>query len=643
MTSMQPANRGRPSAVRTLQHKSAGDHIKVRLYHLAEPFGAWLLLAAVAWLFRMFFPGVTLAMVLAGLGMVLAALDYHLRSHRTKLVGRWIGPVTALVCTGWLVMVVYAGFSKGLLEAWLVGGLAGCIGWDIWIAAGDHHDLARAFVPAAESAGLGGSRLSNIMRKKTVTTAALHLPRGELTTRNAADRVENLEGALGYPPGSWSITSDRSDAGMSAVAVTDPQLLDRAPFPFPGPSAPGESVSVPFRLGPWADGEPFAYDVLPLHHLRMMGATGSGKSKSWWTYFAEGITRYDYACLAADVTKGDQFLGPLRPALHHLVTDPDQVPDLVDAVDRIIRARCDYLAKHRVTEWRPGCGLTFCDLWLEETPDILALLDRKQLQQYVKAVRASRTAGVAHRQSYQRTDHTQVPTIARAQMGYLCFGVMDKKDGEFGLSDVQRERGARPWLWGVDIPGKALWDTLTIPDPRKTMPMRFYDWGPDATRIAAYCSEWPASQRKLDDVTGEALEAVPGRDASTAFPAPRSPAPRKTAPARTRQNGTRQRAAVKGTDSHPPRAAKRMVPADAEKRVTVQLEQWGNGHRFTARELIEALGEDVICTGCTDMYCTGRTRGWLYTKIRDFVLTGMLADLGGTPTQWEVCLDEEPS
>jgi hypothetical protein len=59
-------------------------------------------------------------------------------------------------------------------------------------------------------------------------------------------------------------------------------------------------------------------------------------------------------------------------------------------------------------------------------------------------------------------------------------------------------------------------------DPRDvTMPVRFFDWGRDATAIAAYMADWPAESRPLDPVTAEALAWTPaGMPLSEGLPGP---------------------------------------------------------------------------------------------------------------------------
>ena len=73
-------------------------------------------------------------------------------SHRTTAVGKGIGPVTTEVATAMLTTFLLAGYSVPLCLVWAFGGIASCIGWDLWLALGSHHDLALGFTANAERA-----------------------------------------------------------------------------------------------------------------------------------------------------------------------------------------------------------------------------------------------------------------------------------------------------------------------------------------------------------------------------------------------------------------------------------------------------------------------------------------------------------
>ncbi len=215
--------------------------------------------------------------------------------------------------------------------------------------------------------------------------------------------------------------------------------------------------------------------VLTGHHLALNGMTGSGKSVGGgWSLLAELVTRSDVAVLAADLTKGEQSLGCMRPSLHAFVTTKDGARALLDGVHAMIRARTDYLAERGLQRWQAGCGLVYVVCWLEEAPDVIDSLTDVGRERWLSAMKAARSAGVTFVLSLQRSDWSQIPTLARGQMAKWCFGVQDSSDASFGLSEIQAERGARPELWNNRQPGMAYLDAPGIPDERLAMPMRTF-------------------------------------------------------------------------------------------------------------------------------------------------------------------------
>jgi len=691
-----PRPAGRVRGVRT-QAAHAREDIVLRLFHvIGLPAASWAGVGLLSAVLRLAFPGAGTAIAAAAAGVFLAGMDLYLRVHRQSFLGKTIGAATTLAVTVWLTAVTLCGWPRPVLFAYVVGGLAVCAGWVLWIAHGDHRDLSRAFGPAAEVAfGVSGSRLFGVRRSKAAvqpgaaadwqpvpagrhaaakapgaaggwqpvpagrhatTKAVISFPPGEFVTKDAAARLEYLESALGYEAGSLSLENNPRAAGAANVTHTSPRLLTEAPLRWPGPSAPGADMRVPFRLGLLQDGREFRYPRLPIGHRKVTGVTDSGKTMSLlWNMVAEGITRTGYAAFVADVVKGDQYTGALRLALHGCETEPEGALRMLAGLHRARLARCNYLARIRATEWYPGCGLSFCEVWLEEAAGILRLLGRTQkdrdagmfmLEEWVEDVNAARSAGISVTASYQKPVKEQAfSTVHRSQMGHVCFGVNDSEDAVFGLAELQRDRGCRPQLWGASHPGMAFWDTSTVPEEDKTMAMRHWFWGPGSEHIAAYASEWPAARRKLDDVTGEALEAVPGRPASTAFPV------RPVQPAQRRPPGPRaQAAADPGAMAPLPRVnrAGRIKPEEAAKQIRSRLAIWRlEGKQFTTRDLVAALGHGVICpeassAACTVYGCVGRTRGWLYAQVAEMARAGLLAPVpGSSPAAYEVTGDPE--
>ena len=70
----------------------------------------------------------------------------------------------------------------------------------------------------------------------------------------------------------------------------------------------------------------------------------------------------------------------------------------------------------------------------------------------------------------------------------------------------------------------AFFDAETVDEQTSVTPMRFFNWGPGSSRIAAYASEYQARDRPLDAITGEAMSWTPPVSPASGFPA-RPPAP----------------------------------------------------------------------------------------------------------------------
>lgn len=555
---------------------------KLKVWHLGQPWAGGVGLFVLGAFFHYWFRGIGTAVLVGLCGSLITVFDFRLRMTRIYWEARVIGPVTVLLCTTWLTALVLLGWSKPLFLAWIFGEILTSIIWDSWMLGGEHKDENRQFPMAAGAAGMEGAWFSGLKRHRgggpddddpgsaprparlrrlrlgkdklprqfqpaqdgwaaasasngphgggagSGLIGTMHLPPGEITLANAAAKIENLEGAMGHPPGSWSLSGDPGNAANVLVKITDPKILDRAPLPWPfgmEGSNPGGSIAEPIVPGLWQDGALMRY-VMLRHHLQIVGITDSGKTMTTaYNFIGEGITRHDYACLAFDIGKGEQFLGPVRPALHALATEPEQVFAQFDAIERIRLARRAYLGSKHITEWSPGCGLMFLDLWVEEAADVADLLlnreyggSKEKMEQWKALVRLMRSLGARWDFSTARSDFQEIPTMIRSQAGKMCFGVNSGAEADLGLSDQQRKRGARPQLWQAKNPGKFYIDAPSIPDDRIAMPGRGWHWGNDANLMAIFAEQHPATERPFDDVTGEAWEAVPGPAATSAYP-----------------------------------------------------------------------------------------------------------------------------
>jgi hypothetical protein len=601
--------------------------------------------------------GLAAGMVMS-FGLAGAGWDWHLRRHRMSAAGRAIGPATLAAGSLLTGTFLLAGYWVPLVLLWALGGASASIGWDAWLAHAAHHDLSVGFGAAAEKAGLGTARVlpaaasarkpaeapSRPGRKRAarrLLSGTVALEGGEVTPADAAARAANLEGAMGFPPGALGLTQNFRQAGFADYTVSDPAVLAE-PWPWPGPSAPGAGMDVPFRLGVRQDGEPWLVNFLPVSHTRAAGMTGSGKTMSWlWNRLAEGVTREGYAAVAVDVTKMWQFLGPVRAGLHAAAVDPASALKLFAALERVRVARLDYLARNHQTEWTLGCGLTFMDIALEELGEILyALAEASKgsaraafdMKTWFTNVRSGRSSGMGWHVSNQSGGYKSFPTEVRGNFHPVTFGLDDANDVKTALSDRQMTAGVRPTLWRDSQKGTAVADFEGMDEREAAMPVRFFDWGrsPAAGQaIAAYMADWEAAGRPLDDVTGEAMEAEPAEPASYGLPGPGGTLPGTRRPGRPRKDDATVvagpwagAAAAKGD----PRMEE---GARAEQAVFDLWLKWyaGGTESFTVMDMVNS----------PDYKKLGKSRPQVYNYIATGEQTGRCRKVADKPKQrWEI-------
>lgn len=626
--------------------------------HLGMPWAVFIVLTAFGSVLRLVSvhdPAVgrwlwlTTALVTAA-GAAGAAWDYHLRRHRMTAAGRLTGPVTIGAVTVMTAVFLNAGFQVPLVLTWMIGGLAGCVGWDGWLHHAAAHELTLAFPASAEAAGLGRASLVVRERPRAGRGGGAAQPMrgsivhegGEVTQADVAARTANLEGARRYPPGAFSVTPSADDSAVTDFIVSDPRVLEHSD-PWPGPHAPGAGMSAPFRVGTWQTGEVALIPRLPLFHTRGMGQTGSAKTTGWsYCQLGEGVTRQGYAAMVIDISKGEQFFGAWRPALHRFETDEEKALYLLRALHRARRARTDYLGRKHLAEWEDGCGLSFLDFFLAEAPDVIALLETAKsrmanavmsLPDWLSDVKNGRSAGMAWNLDLQLTLASEMPTVSQGQMSHLCLGVADKDQARFGLSARQIDAGCRPELWGKKRPGMAYWDVPTLGDEYATVPMRFFEWQGKVRQAFEYAAQWPAASRPLDDVTGEALEAEPAGPASHALPGPGGTLP-GSRPARPGRGASNVRPLF-GKGGQP--AGRKDAGAEAAEEI-VRLHLAGKYAKGETVFLFNDLTKEGLWGGAGEGAGgkTNRARPWGYNALRSMVAMGYLEEAPGARQRWRI-------
>lgn len=473
----------------------------------------------------------TMAGTLATAGLTL--LTYAVSHHRGAL-GRPLSTATTAATGLWFTVATITGVTTDVTFGMMFfGGTTLAIGWNIRAVirtsdgeSGVQDPLGNLFDKFKPKAGLDGARVRTKQGSEHKVKGELNVPDGK-TVDDVQKKLPVLEAAAGVPVGSFQMAGDPDNAGKASFTVTDPRVM-RRPLPWPGAYAPGASIAEALRIALSQDMDPVLHAIVG-HHLQIMGMSGSGKSiGACWNYLAEIITRYDVAVLAADITKGEQTLGPLRPALHRFETTKEGVRRMIDDIHREVKARTDWLSERGYQKWVEGCGLTYWVIWLEECPDILdALGDTRLEKTFMPMLKAIRSAGGTVVMSLQRSDYSQMPTLARGQLAHMCMGVANSQDASFGLSEAQQEREARPELWANKQPGMAYLDAPSIPDTHIAMPLRTYAWGKtdqeSSANIRQHVAQWPAKAKevcafttRVADPSGSA--ALPGTGGAIPMP-----------------------------------------------------------------------------------------------------------------------------
>ncbi|MGV9386083.1 hypothetical protein ACWDRB_60480 [Nonomuraea sp. NPDC003707] len=451
--------------------------------------------------------------------LVLTALTWR-QSHARSLTGRAHTTLTTLAGGLWVCAATINGPATTVTgRLILIGGVAFALSFNIRTVirakqidmnAAVADPLAFLFGRGAEKAGMPAVQARTIQATAHKVTGEVQLAEGRQIADDLQKKVPYVESGIGLPPGSITTAIDPDDASKASVTISDPRVM-KHPIAWPGPSRVGASIAAPIRPGLWQDLDEVEY-VIVGHHVQIMGKTGAGKSIGGaWNVLAEVVTRRDVAVFAIDITKGEQTLGPLKAGLHRLETTKDGARALLGEMYADIKPRTDLLASKGLQKWVEGCGLTYWVLWLEEFPDIYDALTDKQQEQFLSLIKAIRSAGGTVVLSLQRSDWTQMPTIARGQLAKMCFGVDSAADATFGLSEAQEDAGCRPELWSNKQPGMAYLDAPSIPEERITMPMRTYAWGITAAgefddeqanaQMRAHAAAFPAIHKQIDPMT----------------------------------------------------------------------------------------------------------------------------------------------
>ncbi|KAB2379292.1 DNA translocase FtsK [Actinomadura montaniterrae] len=478
-------------------------------------------------------PAVTWATMAGTLSTVtLTGLTWAV-SHQRNLLGRTHSTLTTFGAGLWFTVATITGITQQVTLMLLAfGGATLAIGWNIRAvirqtpSEGAHggDPLATLFDRAKESFGLKGATVRTTEVTEHKVKGKMALPAGEKTAEDAIKNTDHMESGMKLPPGTVIVAADEDDASQAHITFSDPRRI-KQPIAWPGPSRPGASVAEPLRIGVYQDGD-YVEHRFTGHHLQVNGRTGSGKSIGGaWNYVAEIITRRDAAVFCIDVSKDDQTMGPLRPALHRFETTKAGAVDLIRKMHAEIPERTKWLAARGYQAWEPGCGLTYWYLHIEEVAKLFNELSGEDSDKLEEIVKEIRSAGGSLFLSLQRADYTQIPTLVRSQMAKMCFGLSDPEDVKYGVSARQRKAGVHPHEWEDFYPGMAYLDAKSIRPTHYAMPLRTFSWGRTNNQanaaMRAHAAAYPASDRVGDEFTQRLTDlAIPAPPRPEAIPMP---------------------------------------------------------------------------------------------------------------------------
>jgi hypothetical protein len=563
-------------------------------------------------------PWATAGLAVASVGTTTVAV---ISSRARGPITRWLAGITTAAGGGWMVVSTIVGALSDPLY-WMYPLLAApvAVAWNIRrLTRGDGTDAHQGNSQWDNlSDNIQTLRAQILGKSQTGATqvAELELPAG-MTQQQAQSDAAALASAYGAPPTGVRITPDPSNGRRVQLSVTPVDML-RTSMPWPGPSAPGRSISEPLVLGTYEDGQPLAL-TLPgrrgervVSHILLMGMSGGGKTEALLLLVTEVLTRSDAEVWYLDAGgKADQTVGPIQSGLTKLATTKSEAEGLMEELVDEIPSRAATLAAQGLTEWAEGCGLPFRVVVIDEGADLVA-----GSSDFVELARKLRSVGVVLVLAIQRATHTQIPTDARANLGtVMCFGVQHPRDESFALSDQTLDAGASPAAWKNSKPGCLYLEDNGIQPERWPIPARTY--------ITVH-KDLERTVKAAGPLRWHDADAVTSGHAPTTNPAPAAAAPE---PARRHRDDDEDQ--VVGY-SPPPDLAAELEGLDLDAELTSEVP--GMDDMLTdppptlttdqAEQRVDALLDlfrrhgrdqfrrsDLIAAGA--LHITGRKKGWL--------------------------------
>lgn len=461
----------------------------------------------------------------SGVGLTLGAVTVVAFTWRAA---RARGPIVQLqaigiatVATAWTVCAVLASpFTRPVFEIWILGTVVGSV-----IVA-----VQRVLRNGPDEAGEGRE---NLLAASVKALKDAKLPRPSVNGAKVRQRVEMQPGqpfsdvakaraevasALDLPATAVRPVPDRNSERRGELHIVPVDQLG-ATILWPGPSAPGGSITEPLLLGVMEDGEPLNL-WLPgdpqvqrnATHVGIVGMSGAGKTELVFTLSAEVLTRVDAELWLADPRKGEQLPQWLLDSAARIALDRGETERFMDDLLGDVSARAGVLGRAGYRQWQPECPLPYRVALLDESAGMLTD------PAFVDLAETCRSAGISLVFALQRATADRISTSARSNIAaWLAMGVKDEMDASKALSEETLAAGAAPWIWRSDNPGYLYAEIPGVGRERWAMPARSFQ--------ALGEQEMAAAVMEVRDRLGLRSAPAPVR---TAPPAAETPAPEAT-------------------------------------------------------------------------------------------------------------------
>ncbi|MEW2397503.1 plasmid transfer protein TraB [Streptomyces sp. NPDC046862] len=467
----------------------------------------------------------------AGVGLTLSSVALTAvtwwAGRNTSAQRRLHSAITVAAGTTWFTAAALAGPLTGPLpDAYLMGGATLALSWNVRMmlrtsdGSGENSDKG-----LLEKVGLAKAQIGNVTVEPNKVTVPYALPAGEGTNEDVGKALPNIAAALDVPANSVRNRPDPESAARGTVTIVPKDMLKEIIW-YPGPSAPGGSITEPIVIGVYEDGRKLQLTIPEALHLLIMGMTGSGKTEGALDVLCEVLTRRDVAVWLSDPKVG-QDLGEAFAACDWVVTTPSGAELMIESLKVAIPARQKWLGDHKYRSWAPeaaqvqnapahsclrdgracGCpGMPYLISWFEEAANTLRAVDDDA---FTNIAQEARSAGIWLVVSMQRASGYQISTDTRASLpASLCFGV-EEKDAGFALPSEVLDAGANPGAWGNKRPGYNYLVAKGIDEELWSTPGRTFRNDPVA--LTWVTREFAAVRMAIDPITEAAATSVAGR------------------------------------------------------------------------------------------------------------------------------------